>query len=196
MRDRILQAAVRALDEGGEGNIRVVAVAEAAGVTQGMISYYFKSRSNLVAEAQAVRFMSTLREDASALGEALESSATGREFRDAIVPIVRFLLSDERRAARSARVAAFGSATSRPELMETVAAAQGHLVGLVEQVVVRAQGKGLMVKDLDSRSIASLIMGLALGLFVSDIDPDRPSDEGLHPALMKMFESIIVLDVE
>jgi hypothetical protein len=39
-------------------------------------------------------------------------------------------------------------------------------------------------------------MGLALGLFVSDIDPDRPSDEGLHPALMKMFESIIVLDVE
>ena len=37
VRSRILDAAVAAIDEGGESSVRVVGVCEAAGVTQGMV---------------------------------------------------------------------------------------------------------------------------------------------------------------
>ena len=50
---------MRSIDEGDEGAASVVATAEDSGVSQGMVSYYFQTRENLVAEAQAARLMAT-----------------------------------------------------------------------------------------------------------------------------------------
>ena len=194
VRDRILHAAVQALDEGGEGNIRVVAVAQAAGVTQGMVSYYFSSRANLVAEAQAARFMAALRADTGALGRAVEMSSTVSEFRDAIVPIVRLFLTDDRRAVRAARVSAFGAATAQPDLMATIAHAHREFLDGVEGVVIQGQKKGFFVSDLDPRSVASMLTGMAFGLFISDVDTGRPADDLMFPALFSAFDSMIVAE--
>ncbi|MFM1790295.1 MAG: Bacterial regulatory protein tetR family, partial [Actinomycetota bacterium] len=43
-RQAILDAAVAAIDAGGESSVRITEVARVAGVTQGMISYYFGDR--------------------------------------------------------------------------------------------------------------------------------------------------------
>jgi AcrR family transcriptional regulator len=196
VRERILMAAVEALDAGGEGNVRVVAIAQEAGVTQGMISYYFGSRANLIVEAQATRFMVALAADTGVLADAVDSSSTVQEFRDAVEPIIRGLLEERRRDVRASRVAAFGAATSQPNLMATVSRAHESFVDGVERVVVRGQTKGLFVPDLDSRSVATMITGIAFGLFVSDVDPSRPSADALYPALFRAFDSLISTDRE
>lgn len=193
VKSRILQAAVRSIDEGGEGAVRVVAVAKDAGVTQGMVSYYFQTRENLVAEAQAARFLATLNEDTGFFGSVVETVTTGAELRQALPALLNFMFSDERRAMRSARIAAFGAATSRPELMASIASAHEKFLDGVHEVIARAQDKGLMVADVDARAVATVLTGSLLGLFVSDIDTHRPSDDVMLDALYRSFEGFIVL---
>ena len=192
VRDRILQAAVRSIDGGGEGAVRVVAVAKDAGVTQGMVSYYFQTRENLVAEAQAARFMATLNEDTGFFGSVVETVSTGAELRQAMPQLLSFMFSDDRRAMRAARIAAFGAATARPELMASIAAAHQEFLDGVHNVILRGQEKGLMAADLDARAIASILTGSLLGLFVSDIDSARPSDDDMLTTLYRLFDGFIV----
>ena len=193
VRERILQAAVKSIDLGGEGAVRVVAVAKDAGVTQGMVSYYFQTRENLVAEAQAARFLATLNEDTGFFGSVVETVTTGAELRDALPRMLSFMFSDERRAMRAARIAAFGAATARPELMASIGAAHQNFLDGVHEVISRAQEKGLIVADLDARAVATIVTGTLLGLFVSDIDSARPADELMLATLYRLFEGFIVL---
>jgi len=64
-RDRILAETIRALDEGGDRGVRVARVAQAAGVTQGMVTYHFETRDRLLAEAHAQRIAKTINDEVS-----------------------------------------------------------------------------------------------------------------------------------
>ena len=66
-RQRIVEAAVAAIDTGGEAAVRISTVARDAGVTQGMISYYFGGREGLIQEAQLIRFSSAVTDDIKVL---------------------------------------------------------------------------------------------------------------------------------
>jgi len=43
-RQRILEATIEAIDRGGETSVRIIEVSEAAGVTQGLVTYHFRTR--------------------------------------------------------------------------------------------------------------------------------------------------------
>ncbi|MFM7253316.1 MAG: TetR family transcriptional regulator [Ilumatobacteraceae bacterium] len=66
-RRRILDEAIEVIAAVGEDKLRVADVARRAGVTQGMVTYHFITRHNLVVEAQLERYAATMRSDAEFL---------------------------------------------------------------------------------------------------------------------------------
>jgi AcrR family transcriptional regulator len=93
VRERILQSAIAIIDDSGEASLRVVAVAKNAGVTQGMIKYYFQTRDNLVSEAQISRFLSTAAEDVEYIAQLAVTSSTPAEYRSNLRALLSIIVN-------------------------------------------------------------------------------------------------------
>ncbi|MEY4032064.1 MAG: hypothetical protein RL573_976 [Actinomycetota bacterium] len=178
-RQAILEATVSAIDAGGEASVRITEVAKEAGVTQGMISYYFGDREGLVAEAHLMRFRTTVDQDTDFLVSAVESARDIDHFYSILKVITREVVKVSRSSSRMARVVIIGSSVGRPDLHDTVTATQCELVDQLERVVNMGVERGFIRTDRNPRAIAEFISAYTLGLVVADMDPSRPDDEEL-----------------
>jgi AcrR family transcriptional regulator len=192
-RERIVEAAVRAIDSGGEAAVRISTVARDAGVTQGMISYYFGGREGLIQEAQLQRFSSTVTDDIKALERKARETTDVMELRDFLAATTTHVVKLERASARAIRLMAIGAALPRPDLLEVIAEAQSALVDEMEKVILIGQARDLVQKDLDPRALAAFILAYNTGLVVADIDKNRPSDEKLAAIIGRFVDSFLNL---
>ena len=193
-RQRIVDAAVAAIDTGGEAAVRISTVARDAGVTQGMISYYFGGREGLIQEAQLIRFSSTVTDDIRALEKKARETTEVQDLRDFQREVTHQVVSLSRASARATRLMAIGAALPRPELLEVIAQAQSKLVDEMEKVILIGQARDLVRKELDPRALAVFILSYNTGLVVADIDQQRPSDENLAQVINLFVDSFLKLD--
>jgi AcrR family transcriptional regulator len=174
-RERIVAAALKAIENGGESSVRISSVARESEVTQGMISYYFGGREGLVQEAQLARFMSSVSGDLALLEKATRDAASPSELRDFVVNLTSEVLGQSRSAGRASRLMAIGAALPRPELLTLISEAQSTLVDRMEKVILIAQARDLIRSDVNPRAVAVFILSYNTGLVVADIDRERPS---------------------
>ncbi len=192
-RQRIVEAAVRAIDEGGEAAVRISTVAREAGVTQGMISYYFGGREGLIQEAQMLRFSSVVNDDIKALEKKARETTNVQDLREFIALVTRQIVTIDRASGRATRLMAIGAALPRPDLLDVIADAQSTLVDELEKVILIGQARDLVRKDRDPRALAVLIMSYNTGLVVADIDRQRPSDAHLAEVIDGFVDSFLRL---
>jgi AcrR family transcriptional regulator len=192
VRQRILQAAIESIDENGEAGLRVITVAKNAGVTQGMIKYYFQTRDNLVSEAQISRFLSTAAEDVEYIARLAITSSTPTEYRSNLRALLSIIVSVQRWPQRAVRISTFGAATKRPDMMASIARANSLFIDRAAEVYQMARDRGFIVPTCDIRALALVVQGIALGLYLSDIDDHRPSDEELLDAIMLSIDGFLV----
>lgn len=192
-RQRIVEAAVRAIDEGGEAAVRISTVAREAGVTQGMISYYFGGREGLIQEAQMLRFSSVVNDDIKALEKKARETTDVQDLREFLALVTRQIVTIDRASARATRLMAIGAALPRPDLLDVIADAQSTLVDELEKVILIGQARDLVRKDRDPRALAVFIMSYNAGLVVADIDRQRPSDADLAEVIDGFVDSFLRL---
>ena len=84
IRQRILELAISAIDEGGEAAVRVNDLATEAGVTVPTLYRHFGSRDGLVEAAQTYRFRKTQFVDGSVLAASLAKCKNQDELRKAL----------------------------------------------------------------------------------------------------------------
>lgn len=176
-RGAILAAAQATIDSAGESAVRITEVARQAGVTQGMVSYYFKDREGLIVEAQLASYRAAVDQDAGLLLQGVKKFNTVDEFHDFVKLATRELTKISRLSNRISRVVVLGAAANRPDLKARVLEVQDKLINDLEEVATLAQEKGFFRKDLSARAIAAFVASYTLGLIVADLDPSRPSDE-------------------
>jgi AcrR family transcriptional regulator len=192
VRERILQSAIAIIDDSGEASLRVVAVAKNAGVTQGMIKYYFQTRDNLVSEAQISRFLATAAEDIEYIAQLTATSSTPGEFRANLRSLLAVIVSTRRWPQRAVRITAYGAATKRPDMMAAIAQASSLFIDRAVEVYQMARDRGFIVPACDIRALALVVQGSVLGLYLSDIDKRRPSDEELLEAILLSIDGFLV----
>jgi AcrR family transcriptional regulator len=149
VRSRILDAAVRAIDAGGEAAVRVVAVCEAAGVTQGMVRYHFGGRDGLLAEAKAVRFGHRFGEFLDDLEVAVRQCSTSGELRAVIDEVVSRVFSVERSPMRLERNIDVGGTLGHPLLAAQIASSRDAGCRQLAGILGVAQDRGLISRDVD-----------------------------------------------
>jgi AcrR family transcriptional regulator len=177
VRERIVAAALRAIGESGTAGLRVVAVAHEAGVSQGMIRYYFGDRQGLVDEALARRFSARFGEFMGVFAERTKGCSTPAEFRSVIQAVLKEVFVPARSSMRLERNSDLGEAVARPALAAKIAAEREKSLGELRDIVADAQARGLMRADLDPAAVAGLHLAMVHGcslfeLGASSVDVD------------------------
>jgi AcrR family transcriptional regulator len=190
-RERILRSAVDIIGEQGEAALRLMDVAKRAGITLSLITHYFGTRDQLVAEAQQVRFRGLTTADAERLIGLIRTAHTKSELREALSALTADVLDESRAAVRLDRISTIGAAHGRPELLVLLGDAMADLGDVITQAVAAGQEAGLVRDDLDARAIAMFISSYALGAVVADLDA-RPASRAELTRVIDVFTEAVL----
>ena len=174
----ILEAAIRDMDQSGEGSIRITRVLEESGAAYGSLYHHFGSREALVKEAIVERYLRSVQAGLARFGEALLAVTTEAELRDLLDAELERIGTPDLRDQRRRRVNALGSAAIRPDILLDIASHQALYFDGAGAAIATLQQRGLIDPDLDPRTFASWYLGLVLSRFLVDIDPRPGSTEG------------------
>lgn len=165
-REKILQAAFDVLSRQGYENTSIKQIAEEAGVAQGLVHYYFKSRQRLVLE---VLLFVCEKVELGAEGEAgaiaafeqtKEMLRTSRDSNTLLVQLIGIGLHDVEVGAG---------------LRDFVRDQRGHVEELARQVFAERE-----VDPTPARGIAGAVWGAVLGIIIQGLlDPEFNADEAV-----------------
>lgn len=185
-RRRILEEAIGVIDDGGEDSLRVADVARRAGVTQGMVTYHFGTRHQLVAEAQLERYASTMSLDIKVLTSIVDTIhdvdtllEVGRRFTEQ-------LFTPDRVMARRARINAIGFALGDEEVRAQLQRAATESVGEFAAFFEVLAGRGLLRPGVSPRAAATVITAYSIGLVQWDLD-EEPAPAGEVAEVINTF---------
>jgi AcrR family transcriptional regulator len=190
-RERLLAAAIRHLDTHGEADLRVTDIAEEAEVAIGLIRHHFGSRDGLVAAAQQRRVEGATREDLAGGRAVLTEVEDNAELLARVGELTLTITDRSRAAIRLSRFAAIATAHGRPAAREAIGAALGDLLDDLAVLILEAQVRGLVRRDLDARAVATFIQAYSLGLIVHDLDPKEPDPEKITKVVITALETVL-----
>lgn len=189
-RRRILEEAIVVIDEGGEDSLRVADVARRAGVTQGMVTYHFGTRHQLVAEAQLERYASTMSLDIKVLTSIIDTIhdvdtllEVGRRFTEQ-------LFTPDRVMARRARINAIGFALGDEVVRATLRRSATESVSEFSAFLGAMADRGLLRPGISTRAAATVITAYSIGLVQWDLDEAPASAAELAEVINTFLRSI------
>jgi AcrR family transcriptional regulator len=189
-RARLLAAAIRHLESYGEADLRVTDIAEEADVALGLIRHHFGSRDGLVAAAQQRRVEGATREDFEAARAVLSEVEDNATLLARIATLTHAVTDRSRADVRLSRFAAIASAHGRPDARTAISATVGELLDDLALLIMEAQVRGLVRRDLDARAVATFIQSYALGLVIHDLDPKGPPPEKLINVIVAALTTV------
>ena len=171
---KILDEAIRIIDERGEAGVRIQDIQDAVEVTPPSIYHFFGSREGLICEAQAARLYRSFTEMDGVLDGILSKVQSAEQMREALAEYVATIFNTSRAAERVHRVATIGSVEGRPELSrrfnvvirEYVAERVGRLAILQE--------RGFIAADLDLEAFTFWIMAVIFGRTLVELGDPEP----------------------
>jgi AcrR family transcriptional regulator len=190
-RERILAAAIAALDKGGDAAVRVTDVAHAAGVTQGMVTYHFRRRDLLVMEAQRRRFDATTADDVGILRASIGTIASQGELVEVIAQMIDQVLTNERGLVRVRRLSSLGHAATSDESQPALVESHTEVIDEFTELIATAQQLGLVKSSLSPRAVASVITGTTFGLVLNEFDARPPTTAELAMVINSMFATLL-----
>lgn len=180
--ERILEAAIAAIEAGGEASLRIDLIAQEAQITKPSIYHFYGERDGLVAAAQAERYRRSM---LNGLVESIEitRAATSRKEFEAILPAyVDVVMQPEGAHRRAQRIQVLGSAVSRPQLTGEVTAALERALELTTELVQIPFDRGWATSAYDVDAIALWWLSNTQGRHLFDL----VGNERLHEQWRKI----------
>lgn len=166
----ILTAAVALIDEHGESGLRISDLVEASGRSVGSIYHFFGNREGVVEAVRIYRFHPRWDEDREMMLAIAEGVASMDELLDAVEQMQLQYWSPERDEVLWQRVAAIGSAHSRPSLRAALAEQQRAQTGAIEDMVRTLQRRELVPSSVDPHAAAVFVQAFTFGRILAILD--------------------------
>jgi len=194
IRQRILELAVSAINEGGEAAVRVNDLATEAGVTVPTLYRHFGSRDGLVEAAQTYRFRKTQFVDGSVLAASLAKCKNQDELRKALRKELLTHFDTDRWELRQVRLNALGAGYARPELAASLALAQKQGAMGIAEMLSPFQKKGWIRKDIDLPATVYWFMGQILGRVLIEMGDNPVSQKKWNDVSLEGIMAVIFGD--
>jgi AcrR family transcriptional regulator len=172
-RTRILEAAMSAISENGEGAIRVQKIAESVGVREPSVYHFFKNREELVEAAHIERYRRSHLEMVRPFQAGAALADNAEDFRRIVKKILSLVYSAEREDIRSTRMSVLGAAQTSPKIAEAIRQINFEVFSKVAEVFATAQEKNWIRKEVDPLAAAYWINGQILGRVMAEMEKSR-----------------------
>lgn len=190
-REAILEEAIKAIDEGGEASVRVLAIAEKVGVAVTAIYHHYGNREGLVESALVESYRRGIMSFNEPAAELLGSVATREEFEAGLLAIMAGIASPDRFPRRMARVQVVAGAAGRPGLMEKLREMQRVAVREHVELYRIGQERGFVDQDLDLEAFASLLIGMIFGRVLQDLIADEVGNDAYNRLTVKALLALV-----
>lgn len=172
-RQRLIDATIEVITEKGESAVRLAEIAEAVGIKQPSIYYFFPSREDLVVAAHRERFRRAVVDVIDTLDTHVAGVATREEFVQSAIRGLGFALSDERADQRATRVSLFAKAATNPELLREINDSSFEATTRFASILEHAQQRGWIRNDVPAMTLAIWVRSLIFGRFLLEVDRTR-----------------------
>jgi AcrR family transcriptional regulator len=191
---KILNEAIRIIDERGEAGVRIQDIQIACEVTPPSIYHFFGSREGLVCEAQAARLYRSFTEMDGALDGILSNIDSRAALRDGIAEYIRTIFDTSRSVERLRRVATIGSVEGRPELSRRFnEVIEDYVTERVSRLAV-LQDRGYVAADLDLSAFTYWIMALIFGRTLIELGSSPEPQPAWDAIAFKAISTVLLPD--
>ena len=182
-RQRLLDAAIAVFSEQGYDGARVQEIARRAGLTTGAIYGKFRGKAELLVEAIGSRSAAELDElipQSSSTGSQAAAPSVG----ELLVAMGKDLMAGGASDRQALLIEALTAARRDPDLATMVRSSIQERAQALTAVVEEARRRGGLARSVDTETLVSFGLALALGsLLFKAIDLDRP-EEGRWASLI------------
>ncbi len=193
-RGEMLEAAIRAIEEGGEQSLRTRVIADAVGVTEPSLFHFFGNRAGLIEAAQAERYRRAQLEMFIPFRDAILQCKTKHEFVETVKEGLRRAQAPKRIYARQMRIEVLASAYSRPGLAEQVREAQRDCLTPLIEGLEFAKDKNWLRADIDIEALAFWHIGQITGRVFAELDGDPRLFEAVSKLVQESSMRMLGLD--
>lgn len=172
-RTRILEAAMLAISENGEGAIRVQKIAESVGVREPSVYHFFRNREALVEAAHVERYRRSHLEMVRPFQAGAALADNAEDFQRIVKKILGLVYAPERENLRSIRMSVLGAAQASPMIAEAIREINFEISSRLAEVFLTAQEKNWIRKEVDPLAAAYWINGQILGRVMAEMDKER-----------------------
>jgi AcrR family transcriptional regulator len=170
-RDALLAAAVKELDEQGQGAFRLARVLDVANASFSSLYHHFGSREGLLRDAHLERFRQSTRHDLASFASAALRAATTEAFLTLVASHVLDAANNPSvQRGRRQRIESLAVALTDPELLDLIIPIQQHHFSSLAAIFDRVRQRGLIRQDLNFESYVAWVNGMQLGHVLLEID--------------------------
>ena len=168
----VIAATVKAIEEGGESNVRIDEILVETGISKGSLYHHFGGREGLIAAARVVQFSRFIETDAQVIYDSLTAATSLDEYVAAASHLLEVGEGLERQKIRLARLNTISSSYGRDDLWNALSVQQHAHTEMIAESIRHGQSHGWIRSDLDARAISVFVQGYALSRILIDLDTD------------------------
>jgi AcrR family transcriptional regulator len=170
-KQKLLDAAIRTINDKGEAGLRIDDLLNEVDVKAPTLYHHFGSREGLIVEAQAERFLRSIRVGTAEIIDAFNNSTTIQDLKKAVRLAVSYRGDESRIQYRLQRLNALGAAYARPDLAVRIVEAHEAQVREVADAMRPFQAKGLIRSDIDIEMVIAWYNGALIGGLLVELEP-------------------------
>lgn len=170
-KQKLLDAAIRTINDKGEAGLRIDDLLNEVDVKAPTLYHHFGSREGLIVEAQAERFLRSIRVGTAEIIDAFNNSTTIEDLKKAVRLAVSYRGDESRIQYRLQRLNALGAAYARPDLAVRIVEAHEAQVREVADAMRPFQAKGLIRSDIDIEMVIAWYNGALIGGLLVELEP-------------------------
>lgn len=170
-KQKLLDAAIRTINEKGEAGVRIEDLLQEVNVKAPTLYHHFGNREGLIVEAQAERFIQSIRVGVEETIKAFQKSSTIDDLKAVVRMVVGFRGDASRIESRLQRLNALGAAYARPELAARIVASHEATIREISAAMRPFQQKGLIRSDIDLEMVIGWYNGALIGGLLVELEP-------------------------
>lgn len=190
-RELILQTAVAELVEHGIEGLRIETILEKSGSSFSSLYHHFGSRENLVTAALVALFRNPVDDDISLFIERSKEAQTLDQVVAELKSGLTNILEAQGTRFRQAQFRIIAAALDRPELKDELREGQQELAKRLVDHFKKLQTVGAIPLEAKPVEIAWYFLQMAMGLVISDMNPEDVTKEDRVSLVIKGFMGLL-----
>jgi AcrR family transcriptional regulator len=194
-RKAIIDAVAQIMKEKGVNALHLDDVMAATGLTRGAVYHHFKNVDELVEGALLATYAEGVDVNIGFIRELLANAQSFAEFRDGVLRAnVLYSENNRLREVRKLRAHAMAVADTDGAMAAKLATEQQRLTDEYVAVIVDAQSRGWVRRDVDPMSLAVFIQAYSFGVIVDDVSREHLEIAAWRRMIESFFENCVFND--
>jgi AcrR family transcriptional regulator len=188
---RILDVAIKELDDVGPSRFNLDRVIETAEVSRSSLYHHYGSRDGLIIAVELRRLETTLTESDQEVRQMLSNLTSPQEAWEIIEFGIRSSASQQQRVTRAQRFASFAASEHAPALKESLQRMQKRAAEEFSETLRLARDRSFINPVEPIEGTAHFIQSFLLGRMLVDVLNDATADDQWHQATMTSLRALL-----